>query len=396
MYTDDRHPRVLAGEEGGQVGRVARVDEDGRSRPEVLQPLGGPCLRRLRLDSVLEKDRVHHVDAGAEAVVRLALAAPRVQSERAVPLEQRECDGDDGGGGDDADPHRAVERFHEGEYRRLARALRHDQREARVEVWHSEVDRLAARLRDAERGDRHVGRARLQVGHQSVPRPVCPVAVAAVGDQVELALEAQVVREPLQQRDGQAVAAVHHVRPAGVVPAARIVGEDGVKPPPVGREHLEARHPRRARIAHRHLVGDVRRDAGRDDTHRERRRRRLHAAIVTARRHDDPPPADAVFTRHQLQQTRRPPHPIPVGREAQRTAAGAHHRRVLQVPATDNVSVDQFHKPHNSYTKNKTWKKTRKKTSTTAVRRPAVVLIGGNLSNEDNYCVLRSEHHFYS
>jgi len=204
----DGDGRILAGQKRGEVGRVARVDEDGRARPEVLQPLGRPRLGRLGLDGVLEEDRVDHVEAGAERVVGLALAAPRIESERAVPLEQAERDGDHRRADDDAHPDPVVERLHERVDRRPALLLGDDDREPGVEVRRREVDDARARARHAERGDGHLRRAVDEVADQ--PRPVLAavdvqlgVAELPVGGHVQLDVELEVASEPLEQHDRQ-------------------------------------------------------------------------------------------------------------------------------------------------------------------------------------------------
>ncbi len=87
MDATDGDVSVLAGEEGGEVGRVARVDEDGDTGPDVLHPLRRPRLWCLGANRVTKQNSVHHVQARTERIVVLSLTAPRVQPERAVPLQ---------------------------------------------------------------------------------------------------------------------------------------------------------------------------------------------------------------------------------------------------------------------------------------------------------------------
>jgi len=211
---------VLSGEKCGQIGRVTRIDEDGRAGPEVLQPLGRPRLGRLGLDGVLKQDGVDHVEAGAERVVGLALAAPRIQAERTVPLEQAQRDGDHRGADDDANPDPAVERLHEGVDRRTALLFRDDDREAAVEVGRREVDDATARPRDAERRHRYLRRPVEEVSDQ--PCPVLPavgvehdVPELLVGGHVQLNVELEIASQPLQQHDRQSFTTADRNKPSG-------------------------------------------------------------------------------------------------------------------------------------------------------------------------------------
>ena len=178
--------RVLTSQERRQIGRVARVDKYRRASPEVLQPFRRPRLGRLGLDGVTKQYGVDHVEPGAERVVRLALASPRIEPERTAPFEDGQNDGDDSGADDNAHPHVTVERLHERVQPRLTLRLRYEEREARIEVRMREVDDAAAVVRDAERRDGHVGGACLKVTHETVPGAALDriVAVLLVGGDV--------------------------------------------------------------------------------------------------------------------------------------------------------------------------------------------------------------------
>lgn len=68
-----------AGEQGGNVGRVAGEEDDAETTPDVNEEFIGPRFRCLKGHQVTEQQTPHDPQGGGEAKVFRPLTTPRIQ-----------------------------------------------------------------------------------------------------------------------------------------------------------------------------------------------------------------------------------------------------------------------------------------------------------------------------